>query len=97
MKNPFQSHRVRDIAPDTVEPSAFEIAGGWTDASPSNRLPEDAPSEAQQRAAGAQAMWSLYQHRAEQQRAALEEARGVMPEVGQRIGGITYPALGERR
>jgi hypothetical protein len=94
--NPFRTNRVRDIAPDTVEPSVFEIAGGWADASPINRLPEDAPSEREQRAAGAQAMWSLYQRRAEQQRTDAE-ARGATPEVGQRIGGVHYPALGERR
>lgn len=71
--NPFtSSKRVRDVSPDTRPPTVFEQVGGWSDAAPTHLLPEDAPSERQQRSAAATALSALYRERAAEAQAKMD-------------------------
>ncbi len=70
--SPFSTRRVRDIAPDTRPPTVFEQVGGWSDAAPTHLLPEDAPSEREQRSSGATALSALYRDRATEAQAKMD-------------------------
>lgn len=72
--NPFRSKRITDVSPPVRQPSVFETVGGWSDATSPSTLPEDLPSEREQRSAGATALATLYRERRAEQRAAIDEA-----------------------
>jgi hypothetical protein len=87
---PFQSRRVQDVSPEVRDPTPFEVIGGWGTAVNPNALPEDLPSEREQRSAGATALAALYRQRVEDQRAAMEWQLGTAPRGYDYSRGLRY-------
>jgi hypothetical protein len=71
---PLKSRRVQDISPEVRNPTPFEVVGGWGEATSPNTLPEDMPSEREQRSAGATALAAHYEQRRAEQREATDRA-----------------------
>lgn len=76
-KNPFSSRRVETL-PDPVEPSTFDVLGGWAPAEAAAGQVDPYESEREQRAAGAEALARLYAQQAEARKQVMDDRlRGV--------------------